>query len=252
MRKKFIAGNWKMNKNYKDSQALADMINLELTEFDYEKSDVVLCPPYTSLSIVNDVLQDSPMMLGAQNVYYEDDGAYTGEISCAMLRAVGCSYVIIGHSERRQYFGETNETINKKIIKSLGYDLTPILCVGETLEERDDNRQDEVVGKQLREGLAHLNAPEVQQMVIAYEPVWAIGTGKNATPEQANEMHKFIRKILDELFDNSISGKVRILYGGSMKPSNAKELLSQSDIDGGLIGGASLEADSFVDIIRSI
>lgn len=252
MRKKLIAGNWKMNKNYKDSQALADMINLELTEFDYEHADVVLCPPFTSLSIVRDVLEDSKLMMGAQNVFYEDDGAYTGEISAGMLRSVGCSYVIVGHSERRQYFDETNGIINKKVSKALGYKINPILCVGETLEERDGKRQEEVVGKQVRECIANLNIPEIEKVTIAYEPVWAIGTGVNATPEQANEMHGFIRNILKEVYDGDTSSKVRILYGGSMKPSNSKELLSQSDIDGGLIGGASLEADSFVKIIRSI
>ncbi|MCB0723176.1 MAG: triose-phosphate isomerase [Ignavibacteriae bacterium] len=252
MRKKLIAGNWKMNKNYKDSQALADLINLELTEFDYENADVVLCPPFTSLSIVRDVLEDSSIDLGAQNLFYEDDGAYTGEISAGMLRSVGCSYVIIGHSERRQYFGETNEIINKKALKALGFELKPILCVGETLDERNSGKQDDVVGKQVRECIANLNVPDIENVTIAYEPVWAIGTGVNATPEQANEMHTFIRGILKEVYDEKTSSKVRILYGGSMKPSNSKELLSQSDIDGGLIGGASLEADSFVQIIRSI
>ncbi len=252
MRKKLVAGNWKMNKNYKDSQALADLINLELTDFDYEKADVIICPPFTSLSIVSSVLEDSQTHLGAQNLFYEDDGAYTGEISAGMLRSVGCEYVIIGHSERRQYFGETNETINKKIFKALGYELTPIVCVGETLEERDDNRQTDVVGKQVRESLANLSVPDALKIIIAYEPVWAIGTGKNASPEQANEMHEFIRKVLSEMFGEGTAGKVRILYGGSMKPSNSKELFAQPHIDGGLIGGASLEADSFVQIIRSI
>lgn len=252
MRKKLVAGNWKMNKNFKDSQALADMINLELTEFDYEKADVVLCPPFTSLSIVSSVLEDSKTHLGAQNMFYEDDGAYTGEISAGMLKSVGCEYVIIGHSERRQFFGETNHIVNKKILKALGYELIPIVCVGETLEERDANQQNEVVGRQVRESLANISVPDTERIVIAYEPVWAIGTGKNATPEQANEMHEFIRKTLGDLFSESAANKVRILYGGSMKPSNSKELFAQGHIDGGLIGGASLEADSFVNIIRSI
>lgn len=252
MRKKFIAGNWKMNTNYKDSHDLAEQIKGGLTEFDYENADVVLCPPFTSLSIVNDVIVDSPVMLGAQNVFYEDDGAYTGEISAGMLRAVGCNYVIVGHSERRQYFGETNDIINKKVLKALGYEINPILCVGETLEERDGERQEDVVGKQVRECIANLNAPDIEKVIIAYEPVWAIGTGVNATSEQANDMHKFIRGIITELYDEKTSSKVRILYGGSMKPSNSKELLSQSDIDGGLIGGASLEAGSFTEIIRNI
>jgi triosephosphate isomerase len=204
------------------------------------------------LSIVKDVLEDSKLMMGAQNVYYEDDGAYTGEISAGMLRAVGCNYVIVGHSERRQYFGETNEKVNKKVMKALGYEINPILCVGETLEERDSGRQEAVVGNQVRECIANLNAPDMEKVIIAYEPVWAIGTGVNATSEQANEMHKFIRGIITELYDEKASSKVRILYGGSMKPSNSKELLSQSDIDGGLIGGASLEASSFIKIIRNI
>jgi triosephosphate isomerase len=252
MRKKLIAGNWKMNKNYKDSQVLANQIKSGLTEFDFENADVVVCPPFTSLSIVNDVIADSKVMLGAQNVFYEDDGAYTGEISAGMLRAVGCSYVIVGHSERRQYFGETNEIINRKVIKAQGYEINPILCVGETLEERDGGRQEDVVGNQVRECILNLSASDIEKVIIAYEPVWAIGTGVNATTEQANDMHKFIRRILTELYDEKTSSKVRILYGGSMKPSNSKELLSQSDIDGGLIGGASLEAGSFIEIIKNI
>lgn len=252
MRKKFIAGNWKMNKNYKDSQALAEQIKGGLTEFDHENADVVLCPPFTSLSIVNEVIADSAVMLGAQNMFYEDDGAYTGEISGGMLRSVGCNYVIVGHSERRQYFGETNEIINKKVNKALGYEINPIVCVGETLEERDGGRQDDVVGKQVRECIANLSVPDFEKVIIAYEPVWAIGTGVNATSDQANDMHKFIRGIIKELYDEKTSSKVRILYGGSMKPSNSKELLSQSDIDGGLIGGASLEAGSFTEIIKNI
>jgi triosephosphate isomerase len=190
------------------------------------------------------------VQVGAQNVHYEDNGAYTGEISTSMLKEVGCHYVIIGHSERREYFGETDEIVNKKVTKALAGGLSPILCVGEVLPERKANKQNEVVKTQLIKNLESVSAEALKKVVIAYEPVWAIGTGETASPEQAQEMHSFIRSVLMELYNDDVAQKVRILYGGSMKPDNAEELLSQNDVDGGLIGGASLKADSFYAIVE--
>jgi triosephosphate isomerase len=249
MRKKLIAGNWKMNLDVTESRDLAKSI-LEKTDKKYfEYTDVLLCPAFVSLNAVGDVIRNSQILLGAQNLSYENNGAYTGEISASMLKSVGCEYVIIGHSERRKYYNETDEVVNRKINKTLEYGLKPILCVGETLEERGNGKQNEVVQSQLTNdlnGIADLN-----NVVIAYEPVWAIGTGQNATPEQANEMHKHIRSVIVKLYDQSSAGNIKILYGGSLNDKNCKELLSQSDIDGGLIGGASLKADSFIEIIKA-
>jgi triosephosphate isomerase len=249
MRKKLIAGNWKMNLDVTESRDLAKSI-LEKTDKKYfEYTDVLLCPTFVSLNAVGDVIRNSQILLGAQNLSYENNGAYTGEISASMLKSVGCEYVIIGHSERRKYYNETDEVVNRKINKTLEYGLKPILCVGETLEERENGKQNEVVQSQLTNdlnGIADLN-----NVVIAYEPVWAIGTGQNATPEQANEMHKHIRSVIVKLYDQSSAGNIKILYGGSLNDKNCKELLSQSDIDGGLIGGASLKADSFIEIIKA-
>jgi triosephosphate isomerase len=249
MRKKLIAGNWKMNLDVTESRDLAKSI-LEKTDKKYfEYTDVLLCPTFVSLNAVGDVIRNSQILLGAQNLSYENNGAYTGEISASMLKSVGCEYVIIGHSERRKYYNETDEVVNRKINKTLEYGLKPILCVGETLEERENGKQNEVVQSQLTNdlnGIADLN-----NVVIAYEPVWAIGTGQNATPEQANEMHKHIRSVIVKLYDQSSADNIKILYGGSLNDKNCKELLSQSDIDGGLIGGASLKADSFIEIIKA-
>jgi triosephosphate isomerase len=249
MRKKLIAGNWKMNLDVTESRDLAKSI-LEKTDKKYfEYTDVLLCPTFVSLNAVGDVIRNSQILLGAQNLSYENNGAYTGEISASMLKSVGCEYVIIGHSERRKYYNETDEVVNRKINKTLEYGLKPILCVGETLEERENGKQNEVVQSQLTNdlnGIADLN-----NVVIAYEPVWAIGTGQNATPEQANEMHKHIRSVIVKLYNQSSADNIKILYGGSLNDKNCKELLSQSDIDGGLIGGASLKADSFIEIIKA-
>ncbi len=249
MRKKIIAGNWKMNKTVGEAVDLAEAIKREIG--DLRDVDVVLCPPFTALKAVSDVVSGSHIDLGAQNMHWEKSGAFTGEVSPAMLRDLYCHFVILGHSERRQYFGETDETVNRKAKAALASNLTPIVCVGETLQERESGRMAEVVTKQVKGSLAGLTAKELAQTVIAYEPVWAIGTGKTATAAQAQEVHALIRSVLAELSDAQTAQAVRIQYGGSMKGSNAKELLSQPDIDGGLIGGAALEARSFVEIVRA-
>lgn len=249
MRKKIIAGNWKMNKTVDEAMQLAEAIRDGLRAGD--QIDVVVCPPFPDLIGVALVLKDSPIALGGQNLHWEDKGAFTGEVSGAMLRSVGCEYVIIGHSERRQYFHETDEIVNRKIKAALKVGLHPILCIGETLAERQADETEKVLETQLRGCLAGLSAEQMEQIIIAYEPVWAIGTGVVATVEQAQSAHKFIRNLLSQLFDGNLAERVRIQYGGSMKPDNAKQLLMQPDIDGGLIGGASLEAKSFLDIIHS-
>jgi len=248
MRKKIIAGNWKMNKNVNEAIELSKAIQSKL---DTENVDVVLCPPFTNLYAVHQIIKNTPIGLGAQNLYWEDKGAYTGEISADMLKSVGCQFVIIGHSERRQYFGETDETVNKKIKKALEYDLIPMVCVGESLDQRENNETEQVVENQVRGAFEGLDKDSAEKIIIAYEPVWAIGTGKVATPEQAQEVHKLIRDLVVDLYNKDVAASMRIQYGGSMKPKNAKELLEQPDIDGGLIGGASLDADSLLGIINA-
>ena len=248
MRKRIIAGNWKMNTGVSEAVELAEAIK---AQYDNSDVDVVLCPPFTNLYAVHQVVQATPIGLGAQDVYWEDSGAFTGQVSAGMLTSVGCQYVIIGHSERRQFFGETDETVNKKIKKALGNNLIPIVCVGELLEEREADRTEDVVAAQLKGALSGLSNQDAGKLVLAYEPVWAIGTGKVATPAQAQEVHKFIRDLLAQLYDQALADVVRIQYGGSMKPDNAAELLSQEDIDGGLIGGAGLKAESFLGIINA-
>lgn len=213
--------------------------------------EVVLCPPFTNLSAVAEEVKDSIIGLGGQNIYWEDSGAYTGEISADMLKSVGCEYVILGHSERRQYFGETEETVNKKVKKALETGLTPIICVGELLEQRKAGKTESVIGKQVKGCFDGLSKSDAEKTVVAYEPVWAIGTGVVATPQQAQDVHKFIRDLLVELYDEELASGLRIQYGGSMKPGNAAELLAQPDIDGGLIGGASLDPESFLGIIEA-
>jgi triosephosphate isomerase (TIM) len=248
-RKKLIAGNWKMNKTAADAVTLAqDVVSATGKK---TGADVVLCPPYTALECVARALEGSPVKLGAQNMHPEDSGAFTGEISAPMLRALFVAYVILGHSERRTLFAETDSFINLKVLAALKYQLRPILCVGETLAEREAGATLKVVQAQTERCLEGVGASLAPQVVIAYEPVWAIGTGKNATAEQAQEVHAFIRGLLTKLFSESVARKTRILYGGSMKPANAAELLSQNDIDGGLIGGASLEARSFSELIKA-
>ncbi len=249
MRKPIIAGNWKLNKTIKDSVELITEIKRELSGM--TDVDVVVCPVFTALADAHDVLMESNIGLGAQNLYLEDSGAFTGEVSAPLIKDTGATYVIIGHSERRQYFGETNETVNKKINAALKHDLTPIVCVGEVLQERESDKTFDVIQRQCEESLAGLTGDEMRKIVIAYEPVWAIGTGKTATPDQAQEVHKFIRDLLGKLFNGEVAGAVRIQYGGSVKPENAAELMMKDDIDGALVGGASLKAESFGGIIKN-
>jgi triosephosphate isomerase len=248
MRRKIIAGNWKMNKTIAESIRLAEEIKRSVSGID--EVEIVLCPPFTSLGDVRDVITGTNIKLGAQDCYWEKEGAFTGEVSCAMLKAAGCEYCIIGHSERRQFFGETNGTVNKKAKAALKEGLNPIVCVGEKLEERKAGRAFAVVKDHVENSLKGLTREEILKTVIAYEPVWAIGTGVNATKEQAEEVHRYIRGLLQGMFDAGAAGEVRIQYGGSVKPENIKELISQDDIDGALVGGASLKADSFVAIIN--
>lgn len=249
MRKPIIAGNWKMNKTITESIELVNLLKRSL--YDVEGVDIVVCPPFVSLSEVGELVSDTNIGLGAQNVYWEKEGAFTGEISCAMLKDVGCDYVIIGHSERRQYFGETNETVNKKVKAALTADLKPIVCVGEKLEERKAGKAFDVVRDHVENSLAGISREDMLKIVIAYEPVWAIGTGVNATKEEAQEMHKYIRGLLKNMYDPDLANAVRIQYGGSVKPENTKELISQEDVDGALVGGASLKADSFTAIVKN-
>ena len=249
MRKKVIAGNWKMNNDLSGTVALISEIknNYEAAE----NVKVIVSPPFTSLETAGELLKNSEIGLCAQNMHYEDSGAYTGEISGNMLKSVGCEYVILGHSERRTIFKESDETINKKIRKALEIGLKPIFCIGETLEERESNITRKVVEKQIRDGLKDILESNLRDLIIAYEPVWAIGTGKTATPEQAQEVHNFIRNLIAELFSSNLAENLIIQYGGSVKPENAAELLGQPDIDGALVGGACLKADSFIGIIKS-
>ena len=249
MRKTCIAGNWKLNKNIKQAIELVNGIKREV--IDVTEVEVVVCPVYTALSEVSDLLIDSGIGLGAQDVYWQENGAFTGEVSPSLLKDVGCKFVIVGHSERRKYFNETDETVNSKIKASISAELTPIFCLGETLEEREKDQTIKVVETQLAGGLEGLAESDVLKLIIAYEPVWAIGTGKTATPNQAQEVHKFIRDWLTKNYSEDLSQKVRIIYGGSVKPSNIKELMQQADIDGALVGGASLEIASFVEIVKN-
>jgi triosephosphate isomerase len=250
MRKTIIAGNWKMYKNVTEAIELANGLNRELYELDYELIDVVLCPPYTALSEVSEVIADSGIQLGAQDCHWQEEGAFTGEVSCKMLEDIGCKFVIIGHSERRQFFGETNDTVNKKIKAALKAGLTPIVCVGETLGEREKGKTFEVLDDHIKNGLNDLNVQDALRIVIAYEPVWAIGTGKTATPEQAQEAQKYIRDLLVKLYNKDIAENIRIQYGGSVKPENIAELMKQPDVDGALVGGASLELATFSQIVK--
>jgi triosephosphate isomerase len=244
MRKPILAGNWKMYKTEADAVDFAKKLKPIVS--DVHDRIIIICPPFPALSKVCDEICNSNVALGAQNLFWEEEGAFTGEVSAPMLKAVGCTYVIIGHSERRQYFGETNETVNKKIFSALKYKLNPIVCVGETLEQREKEQTFQVIEKQIKEGLKNLQDNDWKQIIIAYEPVWAIGTGKTASPGQAQEVHAYIRKLLPK----EVAEKTRILYGGSVKPENIKDLMSQPDIDGGLVGGASLKVDSFVKLIK--
>ncbi|MBN2686359.1 MAG: triose-phosphate isomerase [Pontiellaceae bacterium] len=249
MRKKIIAGNWKMNKTVSEAVDLASAIKQKLA--DCNAVDVVLCPPFTAVKAVSDVVSETLITVGAQNMSSEENGAYTGEVSHSMLKELFVRYVILGHSERREYYKETDFWINKKVKKALEKNLRPILCVGEKLEDREAGNTEKVVEVQVREGLKDVPAAAYTELVIAYEPVWAIGTGKTATSEQAQEVHAFIRGIIKDMVGKEAADAVRIQYGGSMKPDNAAELLAQPDIDGGLIGGAALDANSFAAIVKA-
>lgn len=246
-RKYLIAGNWKMNLNSAEGAELASQI---VGKFGQQTDvSVCVCPTFTAMEAVSKVVNESNVQLGAQNMHFESSGAYTGEICAEMLRHLYCNFVILGHSERRQYFGETDTIVNKKTLAALAANLKPIVCIGETLEEREAGRVKEVIETQTKGALAGITAEQAESLVIAYEPVWAIGTGKTATPEMAEEVHAEIRCLLAELLGEEASEKIRILYGGSMKPGNAAELLAQKNIDGGLIGGAALKATDFGGII---
>lgn len=249
MRRPVIAGNWKMYKTPSEAVVLAEGIVKTLSPLD--GPELVVCPPFTALAAVSQVIVGTRVGLGAQNLHWAKEGAYTGEVSADMLLDIGCRYVIIGHSERRQYFGETDESVNRKSCAALASGLTPIVCVGETLTEREAGCADAVVERQLKGALSGLSPEQVQRLVLAYEPVWAIGTGKTATPDQAEEMHAHIRKTIAMVVDDETARGIRILYGGSVKPENAKELLDRSEIDGALIGGASLQVDSFAAIAQA-
>ena len=249
-RKVFIAGNWKMNKTAAEAKALCEALKESLAPL-AGKVEVAVCPTFTSLATAVEVLKGSNVKVGAQNIHWAENGAFTGEISGAMLKEIGVEYVIIGHSERRQYFGETDETVNKRMQAALANGLKPILCIGETLEEREGNKTEDVLAQQLKGAFADICACKLDQITIAYEPVWAIGTGKTATPEMAEETHAFIRKTLAAIYDEAAAEAMVIQYGGSMKPENAQALVAQKDIDGGLIGGAALKADSFTALVQN-
>lgn len=248
MRKPIIAGNWKMN----NTQASAvELINdLKPLVKDAGKTEIVVCVPFTMIEKVKKAVRGSKIKVGAQNIAWADKGAFTGEISADMLKEVGAEYVIIGHSERRQYFGETDKTVNMRTVQALKNDLKPIVCVGETLDEREGNKTNEVLKTQLEGAFEGFSAEDIKKVVIAYEPVWAIGTGRTATAQQANDTIKFIRKVLAKMFTRPVANKVRIQYGGSMNAKNASELMAMSDIDGGLIGGASLKAEDFSKVVK--
>ena len=248
-RKYLIAGNWKMNTTASESVDLISEINSLVGQ--QTQVQVCICPPFTSIQKSSSIVEQSEVLLGAQNMSAEPSGAFTGEISAEMLRDLYVNFVILGHSERRQYFRETNESINLKVLAAVQNNLKPIYCIGETLEERESEKTLEVVKAQVQEGLANFPLSEVDNLVLAYEPVWAIGTGKTATDEMAQEVHAYVRALLVDLFGDAAGSGIRILYGGSMKPENAAGLLSQPDVDGGLIGGASLNAKSFCAIVDS-
>ncbi len=248
MRTPIIGGNWKMYKIREEATKI--VVELRDQIENVKDVEIVVFPPFTLLETVGEILQGSKVGLGAQNMFWKEEGAYTGEISPRMLVDLGCQYVILGHSERRGYFTESNEMVNKKLQAALKFNLTPLICVGEKLEERKKGRAKEVVETQIRESLLGIEASEGKKVIVAYEPVWAIGTGETATPEQAEEMHSYIRGILEEIWDASVANLIRIQYGGSVKPENIKELMAKKNIDGALVGGASLDSASFTRIIK--
>ncbi|MFO8056738.1 MAG: triose-phosphate isomerase [bacterium] len=247
MRKPFIAGNWKLNLTSGEAVELAKKVADAAAELDIE---VGIAPVYTVIPAVREAIKGSGVHLMAQNLFWEDSGAYTGEVSAPMLKDAGCTYVIIGHSERRQYFNETDETVNKRLKAALSHGLTPIVCIGETLEEREADRTMDVIERQVKGALQDIEEKDLQDLVMAYEPVWAIGTGKTATSDQAQEVHARIRDLIKNLYSDSLAEGMRIQYGGSVKPENVSELMGMQDIDGALVGGASLKADKFIPIIQ--
>ena len=247
MRKAIMAGNWKMNNTIEEAVKLVQDLKPLVKD---SKCDVVVCPTFVCLQAVLKAAEGTNIKVGAQNMYFEEKGAFTGEVSPRMLENMGVHFVIIGHSERRQYFNETDETVNKKLKAAFLHNISPILCVGETLEHRESNVTEEVIGKQIKLDLQGLTKEQVETLVIAYEPIWAIGTGKTATADQANETIAFIRSVVASLYENVVAEKVRIQYGGSVKPSNAREQMEKSDIDGALVGGASLKASDFAGIVN--
>ncbi|MDR0880293.1 MAG: triose-phosphate isomerase [Clostridioides sp.] len=245
MRRPIIAGNWKMNKTIAEAVEFIQDIKGGLDE----SVEAVICAPFTVLSELSKAAEGTGVKVAAQNMHFEDEGAFTGEVSPLMLKEIGMDYVVIGHSERRQYFGETDETVNKKVIKALSVGIDPIVCCGETLEQREADSTKDVVGTQVKEALRGVDRAELGKVVVAYEPIWAIGTGKTATSEQANEVISYIRDVIKEHFGN-LADEVRIQYGGSVKPSNVKEIMGQSDIDGALVGGASLKPADFIALVN--
>ncbi|MCI7407192.1 MAG: triose-phosphate isomerase [Candidatus Onthomorpha sp.] len=251
MRRNIVAGNWKSNELFSQADELINDIAEGLREFDNTDVDVIVCPPFPYLELVGDASEDVEFFVGAQNVSKFDNGAFTGEVSAKMLQSMNIDYCIVGHSERRKYFNETNQDVTEKVNKLLEADINPIVCVGESLEQREAGTHFELIRSQVSEGLFHLDCEQIKRTVIAYEPVWAIGTGKTATKEQAQEVHAFIRAMLAEKYSDDVAQEVSILYGGSCNAKNARELFAQTDVDGGLIGGASLKAADFIEIARS-
>lgn len=248
MRRPLMAGNWKMNKTNTEAVLMVNALKEKVKDVD--DVDIMIAPPFTSLAVISELIKDTDIELGAQNLHFEKSGAYTGEVSAAMLADTGCKWVIIGHSERRQYFGCTNEIVNKKIRAAVAGGLKPVVCIGETLQERENNRTFDVLKQQLSEGVKDLTDQQQGSLTIAYEPVWAIGTGRTATPDQAEDAHKYIRNMLSDMYGGDFAQTIRILYGGSVKPDNVAELMSLENVDGGLVGGASLDADSFASLVN--
>jgi triosephosphate isomerase len=249
MRRKFIAGNWKMNTNLEETRDLLQ--SLLRQNAGINKTDVMVAPPFVNLRAARDLLKDSSFKLGAQNLYWEEKGAFTGEVSALMLKDCGCEYVIIGHSERRQYFKETDQDVNRKVNASVKHQLKPVVCVGEILEEREQGKTLGIIEHQVRNGLEAFSKDQVQTLLIAYEPVWAIGTGRAATVQDAIEVHQLIRQVISEMFGKEISQNLRILYGGSVTAENIDGFIREAEIDGALVGGASLKSDAFSRIIQS-
>jgi len=247
MRTPVIAGNWKMNKSIKDGIEFIEAIKTDVKDTDVE---VLICAPYTLLQDLVKTAKETNIKIGAQNMHYEDNGAFTGEITADMLLEIGVTHVIIGHSERRQYYGETDETVNLKTIKALSKGLVPVVCVGETLEQRDANKTKEVCKRQIEAAFVNIEPKDAVNIIVAYEPIWAIGTGKTATSQEANDVIAYIRSVIESLYSDDVSEEVRIQYGGSVKPSNVEEIMNETDIDGALVGGASLKADSFIQLVN--